>query len=399
MVLVFAATACVGDPAPPVSDAALDVAMEAQVDAANEAAVDAPDDSAPPPPDAQPDVQPDVPPDVPRRPLCDPSRVIDLDMAAMHTTAGLVYRGTTADAIGEQEWPAPMTCASTGRIIRSVAHRLRTTHPSALYIQATPNGPGAPEVALYIHNGCTPNMAPRICALGTTRSPESANSVTGIPADTTVWIIISTYAKADGDPGGPYELTVSEAPARAVGEPCDNAALGLCGSGLTCVRDVGESVGRCAAAGTVAGAPPRTTAPACDAPLVNISGTCRTVSDEGGPCGDGFLSCRTGLTCLARNTAWRGGTCVAPGIPGGSCSVAAPCGPGLACTVTSGTDTGVCYRVVHEGEACALNVSSQCDASTACVADGAAGASTFHCAAPGSAPGTPCADATTPRGC
>lgn len=397
LVVAAAMPACGGDASTPPADASVDHASD--VAAMPDVAPDTLQDAAPEAAivDAPPDLAPEAAADVPPPDLCAASSVIDLDAMGTRSGSTLVYRGTTVHADGTQVWPPAMGCVRVGRVIRSVAHRLRTEHLSHLAILAAPRGADAPPLAVYVHSACRPSAAPLNCSSSLPNVPEAGNTITNIPAGTTVWIVVSTLSKGDGDPGGDYELRVTESPVRMEGEMCDNNAVGTCVTGLNCVRSPGESIGRCVQVGTVAGAAARSSGVACDAPLRSLGGTCQTPAAVGEACLAGYSFCNTPATCLLDDANWPGGHCVAPGALGGTCSVAMPCADGLSCTVTSGTATGICFREVAVGDACVPNASVSCAAPAVCVLqDASARPPTYRCAAPGSAAGAACAS-TTPR--
>jgi hypothetical protein len=275
-------------------------------------------------------------------------------------------------------------------VIRSVAHRFVVSAPTNLLVTAE-GAAGLPhDIALYVHNGCTPLTPAQFCGTTTFRSPQAGNIVSRIPAGTTVWIIVSSIAKSDGDPGAPYSLRLVERPVQGLGEACDNLDL-LCGTGLGCVFPTGESVGACAADGAVVGARCRSAAPQCDGDLACVGSLCLRRVAAGGRCVPRESTCQSNGRCALDEPGWAGGTCPALGTVGSTCTATAPCTDGSTC---AGSVSGYCQRIAALNEPCLLNGSVTCGGGASCVLVTPPGeAPSFRCAADGSAAGTSCAAA------
>jgi hypothetical protein len=320
---------------------------------------------------------------------CAAGAVVDLDTAGAREGATLVYRGTTADAPGAQTWAPRADCVPVGRVIRSVAHRLRTTAATNLRVDVVGPPDGTHDVVLYIHNACTPATPAQFCTTSSLRAAEAGNLINRIPAGTVVWIVVSTLAKAEGDPGRPYTLRLTSHPVQGQGDVCDNIYRN-CATGLGCVFPRGESEGTCQADGTVVGARCRTLAPQCDGDLSCTSSVCQRVVRPGESCFPRESTCPTGSTCITERTGWADGRCIATGTTGGFCTPSAPCTDGSECTSTTGT--GTCQRRVEVGQVCntpgVLCVTgARCTLTTAAPAE-----PVFRCVAPGAAAGAACAD-------
>lgn len=320
-----------------------------------------------------------------------------IDLRARGTREGQIttYRGTTANAPPDVRWAPPADCLPGGTAIRTVAHRFVTgAAVSTLYVGAEGDGV-AHDLALYVHRACTPAMPPQFCTTGNLYTAQAGNQITSVPPNTTVWIAVSTLAKSSGAPGLPYRLQVTESPVRLAGERCDGTSLARCAAGLSCARRAGYFEGTCAADGTAPTTPCRASTPRCDDGLSCFSDTCLYASPEGGPCVTGAASdrlCETGLRCVSLDPLAREGVCVAAGAPGNTCSSTVACVDGAACS--SPTGTGTCIRTVGLGERCEHGLRFRCAAGLTCALhDAAQSPPEYRCAAPGTAAGTPCADA------
>jgi hypothetical protein len=326
---------------------------------------------------------------------CAAEASVDLRQRGVREGPTTTYRGTTANAPPDVRWAPPADCLPAGTAIRTVAHRYVTgPTTTTLYVGAEGDGP-AHDLALYVHRACTPAMPPQFCTTGNFYTSQAGSQVTSVPPNTTVWIAVSTIAKAAGAPGLPYRLQVTEAPVRLAGERCDGTTLARCAAGLTCARRAGYFEGTCAADGTAATTPCRASTPRCDDGLTCVNNVCMNTSPEGGPCVTGASSdrlCEGGLRCVALDPLARDGVCVAAGAPGSTCSSTVSCIEGATCSAPS--NTGSCTRTVELGERCEHGLRYRCAAGLTCALhDATQRPPEYRCAAPGTVAGTPCADA------